>query len=172
MRKIRHVILVSVVCMLLKGLSFGDIYVWVDENGVKHFSNDESVQANDNIAVHNEIECSEEDEKKWRKQKIESKQQDALRKKLKAIQEENEALRKKKCKEAEQYKLDVRKMYGLFAPEIYPEYRPGESGSRMEKRNAIIKRNEKNFEEWKRLSKEAHRRADDLIEKYCKKKTP
>lgn len=167
MIKIRYVVVVFFVGLILKSLLYADIYVWVDDNGVKHFSNDESVQPNDRTAVQDEIECSEKDEKKWKQQGIDRKHKDELRKKLNAVQEQNETLRKNKCEEAKQYKQEVRQLYFVFAPEIYPDYKPGESGSRMQARNRIIERNEKNYEEWKQQSQEAHRRADELIEKYC-----
>lgn len=151
--------------------SQADIYVWEDDNGVKHFSNDDGAQANENATVHDESTWSAAEEEKWQHEqnepRLKQKQRMAVNQKI-----ENDQVKKKnKCLEAKAAYEKVKRKYSEFAPEAIPNYAhlpENEIPGVLRERRIIRKRNQERLEQWEKDKKQAYELAEEKIERYCK----
>ena len=161
-KRLNTLLCVILLFSFLVGHSWSEIYTWVDENGVTHFSNDDDdAKLNKNVTSDEEIEYSEEDQKKWEQQKKEYRSNQKRNKPLQEEQEAEEQERKQKCLEAKEFEKEVQKKYTTFTPE------PFTHGMKAREKRDLRKRNDENYEKWKIESKEAHEKSKEDIDQYC-----
>ena len=98
MKLVNILILLMVVILGASG-SYGDIYTWTDENGVRHYSNAPPEDADDAKAVFPEYQYDEKADKKQRE--TEQKQMKSLIKEIEAEDARDRAEKVRKAQKAE-----------------------------------------------------------------------